>query len=174
MAASERKSIVELHRDVFATNAPLAKNKETAWIVTTNIAEMGGNFSVDLCVDFGMVNRPALDGDGVRLETVPETKASWILRRGRVGRNRIGYHAFIASDGDLDSKPISDPRNVALIEARMILDQLSMAGMQEEMEFLGIPGTYSLEEKRQSEIVFANIIIKLFQINFRYHESMKS
>lgn len=101
-AALNRMGIkaLALGRPTYATIAPRLNDPEVQVIVTTNIAECGLNIDCDVVVNTAL-DYDFYHDDGVitgRTERI--SQASWIQRRGRVGRKCNGTHYYTSDATD--------------------------------------------------------------------------
>lgn len=102
-----KTEVINLNRSTFAENNQKARDMTNGIIVATNIAEVGGNYQVDVVIDYSMTLFPVIDQEnGVFLTPREESKSSAIQRRGRVGRSKVGRYYYTDEPGDYHIWPV--------------------------------------------------------------------
>uniref|UniRef100_A0A8D8RBR0 Genome polyprotein n=1 Tax=Cacopsylla melanoneura TaxID=428564 RepID=A0A8D8RBR0_9HEMI len=101
--------VMALNRENYAAVHPVIKTGEYNIIFSTNIAECGLNADLDVVMDLRekMEFLPLQNGKAVQMDKVGINHASYIQRRGRVGRNKPGEYLHSATISVLTRGPMS-------------------------------------------------------------------
>nr|QTJ63567.1 polyprotein [Embiopteran flavi-related virus] len=115
---------VEMNRKTFDKAQTASKTLKAGIIITTNIAEVGGNFNLDTVIDTQESLVP-IETDINYVQLVPRTisQSSLVQRRGRVGRTKPGKYVGL---GLIPEVRMGYSNDVTWLEASTLMELLRL------------------------------------------------
>lgn len=107
---------IELSRETFNTSHPMLSDLERRLIITTDIAECGINVpDLDVVFDYGKKFGYFYQNKVIYGRTVSINTASYVQRRGRVGRTKSGMYVYCGTPEDYPTE------TAATVDAQILM-----------------------------------------------------